>query len=113
MLRARVERSKGSPSFSAPGVAQVVALPAPTDRERGQWYYQRYISHLPARGEIALFDRSWYNRAGVEKDMGFCSEEEYREFLRACPLFEEMLVRSGIYLVKYWFSVNDEEQERG
>src|ERR1700741_800923 len=95
-----------------PRVCRVVALGTPTERERGQWYFQRYVAELPARGEIVLFDRSWYNRAGVERVMGFCSEEEYREFLRACPLFEDMLVRSGIYLVKYWFSVNDEEQER-
>src|ERR1700746_3978515 len=95
-----------------PRVCRTVALGKPTERERGQWYFQRYVAELPARGEIVLFDRSWYNRAGVERVMGFCSEEEYREFLRACPLFEEMLVRSGIYLVKYWFSVNDEEQER-
>src|SRR6202007_3213095 len=95
-----------------PRICRVVALGTPTERERGQWYFQRYVAELPARGEIVLFDRSWYNRAGVERVMGFCSEEEYREFLRACPLFEEMLVRSGIYLVKYWFSVNDEEQER-
>src|SRR5215472_1520097 len=95
-----------------PRVCRVVALGTPTDRERSQWYFQRYVAELPARGEIVLFDRSWYNRAGVERVMGFCSEEEYREFLRACPLFEDMLVRSGIYLVKYWFSVNDEEQER-
>jgi polyphosphate kinase 2 len=95
-----------------PRICRVVALGTPTERERGQWYFQRYVAQLPARGEIVLFDRSWYNRAGVERVMGFCSEEEYREFLRACPLFEEMLVRSGIYLIKYWFSVNDEEQER-
>ncbi len=95
-----------------PRICRVVALSTPTERERGQWYFQRYVAHLPARGEIALFDRSWYNRAGVERVMGFCTEEEYREFLRSCPLFEEMLVRSGIYLIKYWFSVNDEEQER-
>jgi polyphosphate kinase len=95
-----------------PRVCRVVALGTPTERERGQWYFQRYVAQLPALGEIVLFDRSWYNRAGVERVMGFCSEEEYGEFLRACPLFEEMLVRSGIYLVKYWFSVNDEEQER-
>jgi polyphosphate kinase len=87
-------------------------LGTPTERERGQWYFQRYVPHLPAAGEIVLFDRSWYNRAGVERVMGFCTEEEYREFLRSCPLFEEMLVRSGIVLVKYWFSVNDEEHER-
>ena len=94
-----------------PRVCRVVALTTPTERERTQWYFQRYVAHLPAAGEIVLFDRSWYNRAGVERVMGFCSDEEYREFLRACPLFEEMLVRSGVYLVKYWFSVNDEEQE--
>jgi polyphosphate kinase 2 len=95
-----------------PRVCRVVALGTPTERERGQWYFQRYVAQLPAPGEIVLFDRSWYNRAGVERVMGFCSEQEYHAFLRACPLFEEMLVRSGIYLVKYWFSVNDEEQER-
>jgi polyphosphate kinase len=95
-----------------PRVCRVVALGTPTERERGQWYFQRYAAHLPAKGEIVLFDRSWYNRAGVERVMGFCTDEEYREFLRACPLFEEMLVRSGIVLVKYWFSVSDEEQER-
>ena len=95
-----------------PRFCRVVALGTPTERERGQWYYQRYVAHLPAPGEIVLFDRSWYNRAGVEHVMGFCTQEEYREFLRSCPLFEEMLVRSGIYLIKYWFSVNDEEQER-
>ena len=95
-----------------PRVCRIVALGTPTERERGQWYFQRYAPHLPARGEIVLFDRSWYNRAGVERVMGFCTEDEYREFLRSCPLFEEMLVRSGIVLVKYWFSVNDEEQER-
>ena len=95
-----------------PRLCRVVALGTPTERERTQWYFQRYVEHLPAAGEIVLFDRSWYNRAGVERVMGFCTEDEYREFLRACPLFEEMLVRSGIYLVKYWFSVNDEEQER-
>jgi len=95
-----------------PRSCRVAALATPTEREAGQWYFQRYVAQLPARGEIVLFDRSWYNRAGVEHVMGFCTEAEYREFLRACPLFEEMLVRSGIYLVKYWFSVNDEEQER-
>ena len=88
-----------------------MALPKPNDRERGEWYFQRYIAHLPAKGEIVLFDRSWYNRAGVEHVMGFCTQEEYKEFLRACPLFEEMLIRSGIHLVKYWFSVSDEQQE--
>jgi len=95
-----------------PRICRIVALGTPTEKERGQWYFQRYVAHLPARGEMVLFDRSWYNRAGVERVMGFCTEEEYEEFLRACPLFEEMLVRSGIYLIKYWFSVNDEEQEK-
>lgn len=95
-----------------PRSCRIVALATPTERERGQWYFQRYVEQLPACGEIALFDRSWYNRAGVEHVMGFCTDAEYREFLRACPLFEEMLVRSGIILIKYWFSVNDEEQER-
>jgi polyphosphate kinase 2 len=95
-----------------PRVCRVVALATPTPRERGQWYFQRYVEHLPSAGEIVLFDRSWYNRAGVERVMGFCSDDEYWEFLRACPLFEEMLIRSGIYLIKYWFSVNDAEQER-
>ena len=95
-----------------PRVCRIVALGTPTERERGQWYFQRYVPHLPGAGEIVLFDRSWYNRAGVEHVMGFCNEAEYKEFLRACPLFEEMLVRSGIFLVKYWFSVNDEEQEK-
>ena len=95
-----------------PRICRVVALGTPTERERGQWYFQRYVAELPATGEIVLFDRSWYNRAGVERVMGFCSREEYREFLRSCPLFEDMLVRSGIYLIKYWFSVNDEEQDR-
>jgi len=95
-----------------PRVARVAALPAPSSREKTQWYFQRYIAHLPAAGEMVLFDRSWYNRAGVEHVMGFCSDEEYREFLRSVPLFEDMLVRSGIHLVKFWFSVNDEEQEK-
>jgi polyphosphate kinase len=93
-------------------VAHIVALPAPTDRQRGQWYYQRYISHLPARGEIALFDRSWYNRAGVEKVMGFCTPQEYVLFLRQTPIFEQMLIDDGILLRKYWFSVSDDEQLR-
>ncbi len=96
----------------SPRVTRVAALPAPTDREQTQWYFQRYVQHLPAGGEMVLFDRSWYNRAGVERVMGFCSEDEYREFLRACPEFERMLVRSGIILIKYWFSVSNEEQER-
>jgi polyphosphate kinase len=95
-----------------PRGANVVALGTPSDRERTQWYFQRYASHLPAAGEMVLFDRSWYNRAGVEHVMGFCTEDEYREFLRACPEFERMLVRDGIILRKYWFSVSDEEQER-
>jgi polyphosphate kinase 2 len=90
----------------------VVALPAPTEREKTQWYFQRYVPHLPAAGEIVIFDRSWYNRAGVERVMGFCTEREYEEFLRSCPEFERMLVRSDIQLIKYWFSVSDEEQER-
>lgn len=95
-----------------PRVARVVALPAPNDRERTQWYFQRYIAHLPAAGEMVLLDRSWYNRAGVERVMGFCTDEEYQEFLRSVPYFERMIVRSGIILIKYWFSVSDEEQER-
>jgi polyphosphate kinase 2 len=95
-----------------PRICRVAALPAPTDREKTQWYFQRYVAHLPAAGEIVLFDRSWYNRAGVERVMGFCTEEEYQEFLRSCPDFERMLLRSGIILIKYWFSVSDEEQER-
>jgi polyphosphate kinase 2 len=94
-----------------PRLVRVVALPAPTERERTQWYFQRYVANLPAAGEIVLFDRSWYNRAGVERVMGFCTEDEYREFLRSCPEYERMLVRSGIILIKYWFSVSDEEQE--
>jgi len=93
-----------------PRVCRVVALPAPNDRERTQWYFQRYVSHLPAAGEIVLFDRSWYNRAGVEKVMGFCTPDEYEEFFRSVPEFERMLVRSGIKLLKYWFSITDEEQ---
>ena len=95
-----------------PRVCRVVALAAPTEREQTQWYFQRYAAHLPAEGEMVLLDRSWYNRAGVERVMGFCTEEEYREFLYSCPTFERMLVRSGIILIKYWFSVSDEEQER-
>jgi len=94
-----------------PRVCRVVALPSPTEREKTQWYFQRYVAHLPAGGEIVLFDRSWYNRAGVERVMGFCSESEYAEFLRSVPEFERMLVRSGIILIKYWFSVSDKEQE--
>ncbi|RQD72248.1 MAG: polyphosphate kinase 2 [Tindallia sp. MSAO_Bac2] len=95
-----------------PRVCRVEALGTPTEREKTQWYFQRYVNRLPAAGEMVLFDRSWYNRAGVEKVMGFCTEEEHREFLRSCPEFERMLVRSGIILIKYWFSVSDEEQER-
>jgi polyphosphate kinase 2 len=95
-----------------PRFARVVALPAPTEKERTQWYFQRYIAHLPSAGEMVLFDRSWYNRAGVEHVMGFCTDEEYEEFLRTCPQFERMLIRSGIILVKYWLSVSDDEQER-
>ncbi|MBL0944611.1 MAG: polyphosphate kinase 2 [Hydrogenophaga sp.] len=94
-----------------PRVCRVVALPAPNDRERTQWYFQRYVTQLPAGGEIVLFDRSWYNRAGVERVMGFCNEEQVEEFFRTVPEFEKMLVRSGIQLVKYWFSISDEEQE--
>lgn len=95
-----------------PRFCRVVALPAPTDRERTQWYFQRYVVHLPSAGEMVLFDRSWYNRAGVERVMGFCTDEEYEEFLRTCPQFERMLINSGIILVKYWLSVSDDEQER-
>jgi polyphosphate kinase 2 len=95
-----------------PRIARVVALGVPTEREKGQWYFQRYVNHLPTAGEMVLFDRSWYNRAGVERVMGFCTDEEYREFLRTCPEFERMLIRSGIILVKYWFSISDAEQER-
>ncbi len=94
-----------------PRACRVAALPAPTSRERTQWYFQRYVAHLPAAGEIVLFDRSWYNRAGVERVMGFCTDEEYEEFFRSVPEFEKMLVRSGIQIIKYWFSVTDEEQE--
>ncbi len=95
-----------------PRICRVEALGTPSDREKTQWYFQRYVDRLPAAGEMVLFDRSWYNRAGVERVMGFCTEEEYREFLRSCPEFERMLIRSGIILIKYWFSVSDEEQER-
>jgi polyphosphate kinase 2 len=94
-----------------PRICRVVALPAPTEREKTQWFFQRYAAHLPAAGEIVLFDRSWYNRGGVDRVMGFCTQEEYDEFLRTCPEFERMLIRSGIILIKYWFSVSDEEQE--
>ncbi|NET56379.1 MAG: polyphosphate kinase 2 [Symploca sp. SIO2E6] len=95
-----------------PRVCRVAALGTPTEKEKTQWYFQRYVAHLPAAGEMVLFDRSWYNRAGVERVMGFCSHEEYVEFLRSCPEFECMLQRSGIILIKYWFSVSDEEQEQ-
>jgi polyphosphate kinase 2 len=95
-----------------PRVARIVALPAPTERERSQWYFQRYVENLPAAGELALFDRSWYNRAGVEHVMGFCTQEEYSRYLHQCPIFERLLVEDGILLRKYWFSVSDEEQER-
>jgi polyphosphate kinase len=95
-----------------PRVCRVVALGVPTEKEKTQWYFQRYVSHLPAAGEMVLFDRSWYNRAGVERVMGFCNDEEYWDFLRSCPNFESMLIRSGIILIKYWFSVSDKEQER-
>jgi polyphosphate kinase 2 len=95
-----------------PRVARIVALPAPTERQRTQWYFQRYVEHLPAAGEIVLFDRSWYNRAGVEKVMGYCTPEEHQRFLRQCPIFERMLVEDGIRLFKYWFSVSDTEQQR-
>lgn len=95
-----------------PRICRVIALGKPTEREKTQWYFQRYVPHLPAAGEMALFDRSWYNRAGVEKVMGFCTNDEYWEFLRSCPNFERMLIRSGIILIKYWFSVSEEEQEK-
>ncbi|MCB1750739.1 MAG: polyphosphate kinase 2 [Gammaproteobacteria bacterium] len=98
--------------YLSPRVCPTVALYTPTEREKTQWYFQRYVPHLPAAGEMVLFDRSWYNRAGVERVMGFCTDDEYREFMRSCPEFERMLVRSGIILIKYWFSVSDEEQER-
>ena len=95
-----------------PRVCSVVALPTPTERQKTQWYFQRYVAHLPAAGEMVIFDRSWYNRAGVERVMGFCTEDEVREFYRSCPEFERLLIRSGIRLIKYWFSVSGEEQER-
>ena len=95
-----------------PRVCRVVALPAPTERQKTQWYFQRYVEHLPAAGEMVLFDRSWYNRAGVERVMDFCTDQEYKEFLRSCPEFERMLTRSGLKLIKYWFSVSDREQEK-
>ena len=95
-----------------PRLTRIAALPKPTEREQGQWYFQRYVAHLPARGEIVLFDRSWYNRGGIEHVLGFCTPQEYRLFLRQCPIFERLLVEDGIRLIKYWFSVSDEEQER-
>ncbi|MFY0650844.1 MAG: polyphosphate kinase 2 [Cyclobacteriaceae bacterium] len=95
-----------------PRICRVVALGTPTEKEKTQWYFQRYVPHLPAAGEMVLFDRSWYNRAGVERVMGFCNDDEYQEFLRTCPEFERMIIRSGIVLIKYWFSVSDQEQER-
>lgn len=95
-----------------PRICRVVALGVPTEKEKTQWYFQRYVPHLPAAGEMVLFDRSWYNRAGVEKVMGFCTDDQYWEFLRSCPRFEEMLIQSGIKLIKYWFSVSDDEQEK-
>ncbi|MFF3729198.1 polyphosphate kinase 2 [Streptomyces sp. NPDC002476] len=98
--------------FLNPRVARIVALPRPTERERGQWYFQRYVAHLPAAGEMVLLDRSWYNRAGVERVMDFCTMEEYQRFLRQCPIFERMLVEDGILLRKYWFSVSDAVQEQ-
>jgi len=103
---------KAITQFLNPRVCRVVALGTPTEKEKTQWYFQRYIPHLPAGGEMVFFDRSWYNRAGVEKVMGFCTEDEYKEFLRSCPEFERMIIRSGIILIKYWFSVSDEEQEK-
>jgi polyphosphate kinase 2 len=95
-----------------PRIVRVAALDRPTEKERTQWYFQRYVAELPSGGEIVLFDRSWYNRAGVERVMGYCTDDEYEEFLRSCPEFERMILRSGIILIKYWFSVSDEEQER-
>ena len=98
--------------YMNPRITRIVALPKPTERERSQWYFQRYIDQLPAGGEVALFDRSWYNRAGIEKVLGFCTPEEHRRFLRQCPILERLLVEDAITLIKYWFSVSDEEQER-
>ncbi len=103
---------KRATAYLNPRVAQIVALPAPTERERTEWYFQRYVEHLPAGGQIVLFDRSWYNRAGVERVMGFCTKEEYGRFLHQCPIFERLLVEDGILLRKYWFSVSDDEQEQ-
>ena len=98
--------------FLNPRTAPIVALPAPTERQRGQWYFQRYVDHLPTAGELVMFDRSWYNRAGVEHVMGFCTQQEYKRFLHQCPIFERLLVEDGVLLRKYWFSVSDEEQQR-
>jgi polyphosphate kinase 2 len=98
--------------YVSPRICRVAALPAPTEREQSEWYFQRYVAHLPAAGEIVLFDRSWYNRAGVERVMGFCTPDEHRRFLHQCPIFERMLVDDGVILIKYWFSVSDDEQER-
>ncbi len=98
--------------YLSPRVCRIVALPTPTERERGEWYFQRYVAELPTAGEIVLFDRSWYNRAGVERVMGFCTDDQYQLFLRQCPAFEHQLIEDGIILIKYWFSVSDEEQER-
>jgi polyphosphate kinase len=111
MRRARVANKRITESLN-PRICRVVALGTPTEKEKTQWYFQRYVAHLPSAGEMVIFDRSWYNRAGVEHVMGFCSEGEYQEFLHSCPEFERMLVRSGVALIKYWFSVSDEEQER-
>jgi len=98
--------------YLSPRVCRIVALPTPTEREQGEWYFQRYVAQLPSAGEMVLFDRSWYNRAGVERVMAFCSDEQYQRFLRQCPVFEHQLIEDGIILLKYWFSVSDEEQER-
>jgi polyphosphate kinase 2 len=98
--------------YMNPRITRIAALPSPTEREQGEWYFQRYVAHLPAAGEIVLFDRSWYNRAGVEHVMGFCTPDEYRRFLHQCPIFERLLVEDGIILIKYWVSVSDDEQER-
>jgi polyphosphate kinase 2 len=98
--------------YLSPRICRIVALPTPTEREQGEWYFQRYVAQLPTSGQISLFDRSWYNRAGVERVMGFCSDEQYQRFLRQCPVFEHQLIEDGIILVKYWFSVSDAEQER-
>jgi len=98
--------------YLSPRVCRTVALPTPTEREQGEWYFQRYVAELPSSGEMALFDRSWYNRAGVERVMGFCTDEQYQRFLRQCPVFEHQLIEDGVILIKYWFSVSDSEQER-